>query len=119
MNGGTLAVSALLFSDAKQRYSSQPTAIVRAPPYTGVEYLRPYLTGVHVKRSQPQHQPTPGLATVTDPVCGMSVELATARPAGLTSVHAGVEYGFCGRGCRLEFEDDPATYLSPDYVPAM
>ena len=42
------------------------------------------------------------------------------RPsAGLTFVHEGIEYGFCGRGCRLEFGDDPATYLSPGYVPSM
>ena len=42
-----------------------------------------------------------------------------ARANGLTFVHQGIEYGFCGRGCRLEFGDDPATYLSPDHVPSM
>ena len=56
---------------------------------------------------------------VVDPVCGMAVHLDVARAKGLTFTHAGVEYGFCGRGCRLEFEDEPATYLSPDYVPTM
>ena len=69
--------------------------------------------------SPPLHEPAPGPATVIDPVCGMSVELDVARAKGLTFTHEGVEYGFCGRGCRLEFEDDPATYLSPGYVPAM
>jgi YHS domain-containing protein len=57
--------------------------------------------------------------TVLDPVCGMSVQLPTARAAGLVFVHEGIEYGFCGRGCRLEFEEDPATYLAPGYVPSM
>jgi len=57
--------------------------------------------------------------TVTDPVCGMSVQLPAARAAGLVFVHEGIEYGFCGRGCRLDFEEDPATYLAPDYVPSM
>ena len=57
--------------------------------------------------------------TVIDPVCGMTVRLETARSAGLTLVHDGVEYGFCGRGCRLEFGDDPARFLAPDYVPSM
>ena len=49
----------------------------------------------------------------------MSVQLPTARAAGLVFVHEGIEYGFCGRGCRLEFEEDPATYLAPGYVPSM
>jgi nicotinamidase/pyrazinamidase len=57
--------------------------------------------------------------TAIDPVCGMTVQLDQARGAGLTLVHEGVEYGFCGRGCRLEFEDDPARFLSPDYIPSM
>jgi len=57
--------------------------------------------------------------TGTDPVCGMTVQLQAARANGLTFTHEGIEYGFCGRGCRLEFEDDPTTYLSPDYVPSM
>jgi len=69
--------------------------------------------------SAPPNQPTTDASTVIDPVCGMSVQLAVARPAGLTHVHAGVEYGFCGRGCLLEFQDDPATYLAPDYLPTM
>ncbi len=72
-----------------------------------------------MNQSLPQHQPASGHDTVTDPVCGMSVQLAVARPAELTYLHEGVEYGFCGRGCRLEFEDDPATYLAPDYQPTM
>ncbi len=54
-----------------------------------------------------------------DPVCGMTVDPDAARAKGLTFTHEGVEYAFCGRGCRLEFEDDPATYLSPDHVPSM
>jgi YHS domain-containing protein len=34
-------------------------------------------------------------------------------------VHEGVEYVFCGKGCFLEFRDDPATYLDPAFVPSM
>ena len=60
-----------------------------------------------------------GEGQVVDPVCGMTVDIAQARPKGLTYVHAGTEYGFCGRGCRLDFEEDPRRYLSPDYVPSM
>jgi YHS domain-containing protein len=68
---------------------------------------------------QPVPQQQPSVPTVIDPVCGMSVQLETAREKGLSFTYDGVEYGFCGRGCRLEFEEDPATYLSPGYVPAM
>ncbi|MCY7417413.1 MAG: hypothetical protein LH650_02760 [Chloroflexi bacterium] len=70
----------------------------------------------------PQDQPDTSsvdASGVIDLVCGMSVQLELARPAGLTFIHEGIEYGFCGKGCRLEFQDDPATYLAPDYQPSM
>jgi Cu+-exporting ATPase len=78
---------------------------------------------MHPDRSHPA-TPDPSHASgvdgrVIDPVCGMTVDLATARPAALTVVHEGTEYGFCGRGCRLDFGDDPQRYLSPDHVPSM
>jgi Cu+-exporting ATPase len=54
-----------------------------------------------------------------DPVCGMSVEPALAEAKGLVSEHSGVRYYFCGRGCMLEFRDDPEHYLDPNYSPSM
>ncbi len=54
-----------------------------------------------------------------DPVCGMTVEPESARAKGLHSSRSGVEYFFCGKGCKLEFDDDPEHYLAPDYVPSM
>jgi YHS domain-containing protein len=33
--------------------------------------------------------------------------------------HEGKTYWFCGKGCLLEFRDDPARYLDPDYKPSM
>lgn len=60
-----------------------------------------------------------GHGTVNDPVCGMTVDLAAARLAGLTFVHDGTEHGFCGRGCRLDFEEDPERFLAPGYTPSM
>lgn len=54
-----------------------------------------------------------------DPVCGMAVDRATATAAGLSAEHEGQTYYFCGRGCLLEFRDDPETYLDPDYTPSM
>ena len=55
----------------------------------------------------------------TDPVCGMTVDPATARAAGLVTEHEGETYLFCGKGCLLEFRDDPATFLDPSYTPSM
>lgn len=55
----------------------------------------------------------------TDPVCGMSVDPARAVPAGLTTEHDGKTYYFCGKGCLLDFRDDPGKYLDPSYIPSM
>ena len=54
-----------------------------------------------------------------DPVCGMTVDPDQARQNGLSLSHEGTEYAFCGKGCLLEFRDDPATYLDPTYTPSM
>ena len=54
-----------------------------------------------------------------DPVCGMAVNPEVARAAGLLADHDGQTYFFCGRGCRLEFVDDPARFFDPDYLPQM
>ena len=55
-------------------------------------------------------------AIAIDPVCGMEVDtLAT----DLKLEHDGTTYWFCGRGCLLEFRDDPARFLDPDYQPSM
>jgi Cu+-exporting ATPase len=47
---------------------------------------------------------------VIDPVCGMTVEPATA--AG-SHAHAGQTYYFCSLHCRDRFAADPARYLAP------
>jgi len=58
-------------------------------------------------------------STAIDPVCGMTVEIVHAREAGLTSEHEGQTYYFCGKGCKLDFEEDQAKYLDPSYQPSM
>jgi YHS domain-containing protein len=55
----------------------------------------------------------------TDPVCGMEVDTAMATSRGLTAEHNGETYYFCGKGCLLEFRDDPEKYFDPEYVPSM
>lgn len=59
----------------------------------------------------------PGQAT--DPVCGMTVDAEKTKANGLTLEHEGTTYYFCGRGCRLEFGEDPGRYLDPSYKPSM
>ena len=48
-------------------------------------------------------------AQATDPVCGMAVEVASARHV---SEHAGESYYFCCPGCKRAFESEPGKYAS-------
>ncbi len=50
-------------------------------------------------------------STVKDPVCGMTVDPATARHK---AQHGGETYYFCSAGCKTKFEADPAKYLQQD-----
>jgi P-type Cu+ transporter len=59
------------------------------------------------------------IAQNEDPVCGMTVDPAAAREKGLTLTHEGREYAYCGKGCLLEFRDDPERFLDPGYHPSM
>ena len=54
-----------------------------------------------------------------DPVCGMDVNPEVATALGLHSEHEGTTYSFCGRGCKLDFDEDPGKFFDPDYVPSM
>ncbi len=56
------------------------------------------------------------MAIAKDPVCGMEVDTATSQ---LSFERDGQTYWFCGKGCMLEFKDDPEKYLAPDYEPSM
>jgi len=56
------------------------------------------------------------MAMEIDPVCGMEVDTATSE---LNHEHEGRTFWFCGRGCLLEFRDDPDKYLDPSYQPSM
>ena len=43
-----------------------------------------------------------------DPVCGMQVDTRTSK---LSLEHDGKTYWFCGKGCLLDFRDDPQRFL--------
>ncbi len=62
----------------------------------GIEMLR-----AHARR------PDAGAKLVGDPVCGMSVDPATATEH---VEYMGTTYHFCSAGCRSAFEKDPARY---------
>lgn len=71
-------------------------------------------SGSHDHRHEHDHA-----GAAVDPVCGMRVEPATAVEKGLYHQHDGADYYFCGKGCYLDFGDDPARYLDPSYIPSM
>ena len=51
----------------------------------------------------------PAEGTAIDPVCGMTVEIATAR---YTVEHTGRIFYFCAPGCKRSFQQDPAQYVT-------
>ncbi len=70
---------------------------------------------LETSEGDPAGKQTPAI----DPVCGMKVERQSAQEKGLTSVYNGSEFFFCGRGCKLDFDEDPERYLDPAYAPSM
>lgn len=63
--------------------------------------------------------PATAVGQEIDPVCGMRVDQEAARQSGLHSTHEGGGFVFCGKGCKLEFDEDPGRYLVPSYMPSM
>jgi YHS domain-containing protein len=47
--------------------------------------------------------------TAKDPVCGMSVKIATAK---YISDYKGAKYYFCSAGCKTSFDKEPDKYLA-------
>ncbi len=57
---------------------------------------------------------TTATATVTDPVCGMTIN--PARAVG-SSTYNGRTYHFCSRGCETKFDIAPAEYAGAAAAP--
>ena len=49
---------------------------------------------------------------VLDPVCGMTVDVAIAEEAGLTTEHDGRTYAFCRSGCMRAFQEEPGVFAA-------
>ncbi len=60
------------------------------------------------ERRAPEHD-----GGARDPVCGMTVDPATAKHR---AQHLGNAYYFCSRSCRERFEAEPTRYLTPTSV---
>jgi P-type Cu+ transporter len=56
------------------------------------------------------HAATPAIGQARDPVCGMTVNPATAK---YRAEYEGHTYYFCSAGCQAKFTADPAKYLTP------
>ncbi len=50
------------------------------------------------------------MTTAIDPICQMKVD--TDNPPGGSSEYQGTTYYFCSPGCKVAFEQDPASHLS-------
>ena len=50
------------------------------------------------------------MTTRTDPICGMEVD--ELDPPGGKSVYQETTYYFCGPGCKMAFDRDPARYAA-------
>jgi len=55
------------------------------------------------------------VANAIDPVCGMTVDPATAKGGSIE--HAGTSYFFCNPRCAEKFRAEPARYLAPTPAP--
>ena len=62
----------------------------------------------HGHKAHPDREPDPPPAKARDPVCGMLVEVATAKSA----MYRGRPYWFCSAEHRDQFEADPARYVA-------
>lgn len=60
-----------------------------------------------VEIGETTHEPEAAALTSLDPICGMTVEIATARH---TAEHAGRSWYFCCGGCRERFLATPERY---------
>mgnify|MGYP001948446991 CR=1 FL=1 len=64
----------------------------------------------HSCHAHAHHHDLPGDRTATDPVCGMSVDIETAKHV---SEHDGETYYFCSAKCREKFDTRPEVFLDP------
>lgn len=118
--GGSCAQPSVI-REARRAIVEDRSRLVRLSPTPGLDPLPPGMVEVPMtcfsggtievyiepQHHSPDHQSTASL-TAVDPVCGMSVEVASARA---THEHDGTTYYFCCPGCRGRFAKNPERYL--------
>ena len=89
-----------------ERYLERRAALAAAPSM-------PVRTGGHARplplAMKAQAPNTTAGTTVIDPVCGMSVDPASAK---FSHEHGGKTYSFCSRSCLERFAADPERYFA-------
>ncbi len=87
-----------------ERFKADPERALQPQPVTPTKPT----TRRPLPMMQPAHAATE--AAVIDPVCGMTVQSATA--AG-SYAYQGKTYHFCATSCLTKFRNDPTYYLTP------
>ena len=93
----------------KERFAAEPSRYLDAAPRTPPKAADSCCGGSHAAMAQHGADPAPG--TAIDPVCGMSVTIATAKHQ---HQHDGTTYYFCNPRCKERFAAEPARYLDPE-----
>ena len=83
------------------------------------EYAHPNESVTQLKETAVRNHGNVEPGPLADPVCGMTVDAKQAEAKALTSRHDARDYFFCGRGCKLEFDEDPGRFLDPAHTPSM
>jgi len=97
----------------KERFEADPEAYL-APKRQGAELVQlggpaPRQPLVQLGDPSPGASPQPLSVQVKDPVCGMTVDPATAR---FSAEHGGQTYYFCSAGCEQKFRSSPQAFLT-------
>src|SRR5438067_7306174 len=86
------------------KFGGEPQRYLSAPSRSGGVQSGP---GANLVVLGPSRSPAP--VRTTDPVCGMSVDPATAK---YNKEHGAKQYYFCSASCLLKFSRDPEKYLA-------
>jgi Cu+-exporting ATPase len=111
---GAMALSSLsVVTNANRLRGFRPGSLPRpatssAPAEPHVEVGSARATATQPSAHMGQGENMSEESTAIDPVCGMSVERASAE---YQSVHDGRTYYFCAKGCKESFDKDPGKYL--------
>jgi P-type Cu+ transporter len=77
-------------------------------PAVGNEPARAPRVEVSEERTNDHNGKDMEMDSVRDPVCGMSIDPATAAAS---AQHEGITYWFCSQACREQFLADPGRHL--------